>query len=141
MKLASFYSFLADKNYLLPIAILGLTLIMLALTLMPSDFLGQSKLWSYDKLGHFALFGSWTYILGLYYSINTNSSTNLWVIFILGVSFGLLIEILQYSLPLNRHGDLGDLLFDSLGCLLAIGILKKTIPSPKSDAPKEEELN
>jgi len=129
MKTNSVYSFLSENSYLMPLGIFVLTLLMLGLTLFPADFLGKSKIWSYDKLGHMALFGSWTYILGLYHHFNWKATTNLWVIFFIGVGFGLLIEILQYTLPLNRHGDFADLAFDALGCLIAVGALHKTISS------------
>lgn len=128
MKTNFIYSFLTDNSYLLPLAIVTLTLIMLGLTLFPAEFIGDHQIWSYDKLGHLVLFGSWTYILGLYQHINRKSATKLWVIFLAGIFFGLSIEILQHVLPLNRQGSLGDLVFDALGCLLAIGALKKTIP-------------
>lgn len=128
MKITSLYDFLSENSYLLPLGIAGLTLIMLALTLFPADFLGESKLWSYDKLGHLVLFAGWTYVFGLYHHINWKAATNYWVIFLLGTGFGLLIEVLQYALPLNRHGDLGDFFFDMLGALIAIFALKKTIP-------------
>lgn len=128
MKLPSFYSFISKNSYLLPVGIVGLTLTMLVLTLFPAELLGESQIWSYDKLGHLTLFGTWTYILGLYHHINWESTTKLWVIFIIGVSFGLLIELLQHFLPLNRHGDGIDFLFDMLGCLVAIIALHKTLP-------------
>jgi glycopeptide antibiotics resistance protein len=105
-----------------------LTLITLLLTLVPTDALGNSKLWSYDKLGHMILFGSWSFILGLYFQIRKSSSVNLWVIFASGATFGLLIEILQHLLPLKRQGDPVDLLFDILGCLAAIWILYRIQP-------------
>jgi len=129
MKTTSFYSFLSENRYLMPTGIIILTLVMLGLTLIPADFMGNNKLWSYDKLGHMVLFGSWTYVLGLYHHFNWKSTTNFWVIFFIGVGFGLLIEVLQHTLPLNRHGDLVDLAFDTLGCLIAIGALQKTIPN------------
>jgi VanZ family protein len=47
---------------------------------------------------------------------------------LIGVLFGGLIEILQYTLPINRSGDWIDLAADSLGVglgiLLAIGVGK-----------------
>ncbi|MDZ7683053.1 MAG: hypothetical protein U5J63_15440 [Fodinibius sp.] len=80
----SIYNFLTKNRYLLPLGIALLTLIMLLLTLLPSDFMGQNKLWSYDKLGHMALFGSWSFAVGLYYQISYPSA-NLWPIFASGV--------------------------------------------------------
>lgn len=128
MKTNSIYSFFSKNSYLLPLGITGLTLIMLGLTLFPAHFIGDSRLWSYDKIGHLLLFGSWTYTLGLYHYINRSAITRLWVIFLIGAFFGLAIEVLQHLLPLNRHANLGDLLFDLMGCLFAVAALKKTIP-------------
>ena len=128
MKFTSFYYFLNKNSYLVPLGVIGLTGVTLFLTLMPSNFIGESQVWSYDKLGHTLLFGSWTYLLGLYQYINRNTATGLWRIFVIGVSFGLLIELLQHFMPLNRYGSLADLFFDGLGCLLAVWLLKKTIP-------------
>lgn len=125
---SSLYSFFERNSYLLPLGIISLTLITLALTLMPTDAMIDSKLWSYDKIGHMVLFGSWSFILGLHFEIRRSSYVNLWVIFISGAAFGLLIEILQQVLPLQRQGDPIDFLFDILGCLMAIWILKKIIP-------------
>ncbi len=128
MKFTSIYFFFSKHSNLLVLAISFLTLVTFFLTLSPLDTLGKSKLWSYDKLGHMMLFGSWTYILGLYHHIKRPAVTNLWGIFLVGVAFGLLIELLQYLLPLNRYAEFGDFFFDILGCVIAIGILKKTIP-------------
>jgi VanZ family protein len=128
MKLTAIYSFLSENTFLLPLAIISLTLVTLFLTLVPSNFVGDSPIWDYDKLGHIALFGSWTYVLGLYLHISRSVQTKIWVIFWIGVSFGVAIEILQYLLPFHRHADPVDVLFDTLGCLLAIWVLKKTIP-------------
>lgn len=129
MKLASsLYLFFARNSYLLPLGVILLTILMLALTLMPSDAMFDSKLWSYDKIGHMAMFGSWSFILGLYFEIRQSSSVNLWIVFASGSAFGLLIEVLQYILPLQRQADFMDFLFDVLGCLIAVWLLKKIIP-------------
>lgn len=128
MKPKSIYSFLSDNLFLLPLGIISLTLVTLLLTLMPSDFLGESQLWSFDKLGHILMFGSWTFTLGLYMQLSTTPNINVWGIFSIGVSFGLLIEVLQHVLPLNRHADPFDFLVDVLGCLLAVWLLKQTPP-------------
>lgn len=129
MKTNSIYSFFSENSYLLPLGIIGLTLIMLGLMLFPAQFIGDHRLWSYDKIGHLVLFASWTYTLGLYHHINRRATTRLWTIFLVGLFFGIAIEVLQHILPLNRHANWGDLLFDLLGCLLAVAALKKTIPS------------
>lgn len=130
MRSNAIYSFFSDNKYLLTIAIVGMTLLMLALTLLPAETFSRHKIWSYDKVGHLLLFGTWTLLLGLYHNISTAGSTNYWVIFLIGTSFGILIELLQYSLPsLNRHADIIDVIFDTIGCLLAIWVLKMIIPN------------
>lgn len=130
---SSVYSFFARHSYLLPLGIVSLTLATLALTLMPTDAMIESKLWSYDKLGHMVLFGSWSFTLGLYFEIRKSVSVNLWIVFASGSVFGLLIEILQHVLPLQRQGDPVDFLFDILGCLAAIWLLKQIIPDKSAN--------
>lgn len=122
-----FFRLLDEYQFLLPAGIILLTLVTLVLTLIPSAMLGDSPLWSFDKAGHFLLFGSWTYTLGLYRFVSTGSRPNMILIFIAGFGFGLGIEILQHILPVNRFANPYDLLFDSLGCLTAIILLVNTI--------------
>lgn len=124
----SIYSFLRDHSYLLPLGVITLTLGMLLLTLLPADVMGENKLWSYDKLGHAVLFGSWSLSVGLYYQIRKSKTVKLWIIFASGTTFGLLIEVLQYTLPVNRQGDPVDFFFDVLGCLVAVWLLKTILP-------------
>lgn len=129
MKPNALYSFLNKNSFLLPSGIISLTIITLALTLMPADMLSDNKIWSYDKLGHLFLFGTWTLLLGLYHSISKLRNINFAIIFSIGLGFGILIEVLQYSLPsLNRHADVFDVVFDSIGCLLALLLLKIIVP-------------
>lgn len=130
MKSNVIYAFLNKHYYLLTLSLILLTIIVLALTLMPADMLSQNKIFSYDKIGHLLMFGSWTFLIGLYHSISGTGNTNLWVIFLSGLLFGALIEVLQYSVPsLNRHADVYDVVFDALGCLFAVFLLKLIIPN------------
>lgn len=133
MKFANIiYSFLSKHSYLLPIGVIALTAGMLFFTLLPANYLGQNQLWSFDKLGHAVLFGSWTLVVGLYFFIRKNIFVNPWTIFMVGVSLGLLIEILQYSLPVNRHADPIDFLFDVIGCLVTVWLLHFMMPDKAS---------
>jgi glycopeptide antibiotics resistance protein len=84
-----------------------------------------SKLWSYDKLGHLGVFGGWTFLVGYYRFLLKPDSLNLLMIFIIGVLFGVGIELLQYSMPFNRMADFFDVAFDALGCFIAVVILYK----------------
>lgn len=125
---SSFLNYLSKHRYLLLVGIALLTLLTLLLTLLPGDTLPSSRFWSYDKLGHFLLFGLWTYLIGLYRYFTTGSQDNLFTIFLMGVCFGVAVELLQYALPVQRHADFFDIAFDSLGCLAAVLALKKTLP-------------
>lgn len=108
-----------------------ITITALFLTLIPADYLSKSSIWSYDKIGHLLIFGSWTFLIGLYSMVKNPEKLNLWKIFSLGVIFGGLIEILQLLLPVNRHGDILDFCVDALGAVGAIILLK--FLSPPSD--------
>ncbi len=122
-------NFLSRNRYLVPSIFGVLTLAMLALTLMPLNFLGSSPIWSYDKIGHLILFGSWTFLLGLYLYVTNEFKLHLFSIFITGICFGVSIEVLQHVLPLDRQADLFDIAFDSLGCLLGVLALHKILPA------------
>ncbi|MEL7832568.1 VanZ family protein [Fodinibius sp. Rm-B-1B1-1] len=130
------YSFLSKHSYLLPLGVISLTIGMLLLTLLPSNYIGENQLWSFDKLGHTLLFGGWSLALGLYLNIYKNKHIKPWIVFACGVLFGLIIEILQYSLPVNRHADPIDFLFDVIGCLIAVWVLKLVLPK-NADKPVE----
>lgn len=123
----SLINFLSKNPYLLPALFGGLTLLMLLLTLLPFNVLGSSPIFSYDKFGHLILFASWTFLLGLYLYTSNSFQLNLFTIFFTGVSFGVIIEVLQYMLPYQRSADLFDIAFDSIGCLIGVLALKKTI--------------
>lgn len=129
MNLNIIYSFLKRHKYLLVIGIISLTLVVLGLTLVPAEFLAKNKVFSHDKVGHLLLFGSWTFLVGIYYHKSNSKSTNYWTIFLIGIAFGVAVELIQYSFPsLNRHADMYDILFDAGGCLLAILALKMIVP-------------
>ena len=104
-------------------------LITLYLTVMPAEYLVESRVFQYDKLGHFALFGGWAFLYGLfmmYYRRKTDVGLNR--IFWIGFMFGAMVEMYQYLMPVNRSGSLYDLSANALGCLaavLALGIIKQ----------------
>lgn len=108
----------------IPYLILIWTLLIVYLTLFPSESIISSKLFSYDKLGHFGMFGGWTGLIGLYYLIyKRNYHAPLLIIMITGVLFGGFIELMQYLLPYDRHGNIYDIIANTLGCLTAYFIL------------------
>lgn len=123
--ITALHRYLSKRRYWLLIGIGVLTAATLALTLLPVDRMLPSGIWSYDKLGHLAIFGSWTFLVGYYRYLRKPDRLNLTAIFLGGLFFGIAIEILQYLMPLNRTADIADVLFDALGCLIGVSILFK----------------
>ena len=108
----------------IPYLILFWTLLILYLTLFPSDAITDTRLFSYDKLGHFGMFGGWTGLIGLYFLIYKKKlNAPLFAIAILGILFGAFIEFMQFLMPFDRYGNFDDFLANSLGCMTAYGIL------------------
>lgn len=120
-------NYLSKRKYLLLTGIILVTVITLGLTLLPIDKFVPSKIWTYDKLGHLAIFGGWTFLVGYYRYISNPEAINLFSIFFIGVLFGITVEGLQYILPLNRMADLFDVAFDALGCFIATLVLYKIV--------------
>lgn len=73
------------------------------------------------------MFFVWTYLFGIVTAIWKEDKPSYIKVFILGLFFGLLIEVLQYVLPTNRHPELYDLIADSIGSALAIILLIPTV--------------
>ncbi|MBN2731843.1 MAG: VanZ family protein [Balneolaceae bacterium] len=120
-------NYLSERKYLLLAGIILITVVTLLLTLMPVDNIMPSKIWTYDKLGHMVIFGGWTFLVGYYRYLKSPENLNLFTIFFAGVLFGIIIEGLQYILPLNRMADLFDVAFDALGCFIATLALYKIV--------------
>ena len=109
------------RNKLLVTSLLVLaTAGILFITLVPSEHLGESSIYQYDKLGHFLIFFFWTLVFGFYTFSKNLTNTNLLIIFSIAASFGISIEILQELLPYGRNGNIYDALADIAGSLLAI---------------------
>jgi glycopeptide antibiotics resistance protein len=109
----------------LPVFILFWTIIILFLTLAPSESIPEYQLFNYDKLGHLAVFGGWTFLTGLFIMINMNRfKARLWKVALLGFMFGASIEIVQFLAPINRSGSIADAVANGLGCLIAYLVLR-----------------
>jgi VanZ family protein len=111
------------------------TLIILYLTITPSESLGDNKLFKYDKLGHAVIFGGWTFLLGMVQLVYRNKTEALlWPIALAGVLFGAFIELMQLLLPFNRSASWGDIIANTVGCTIALILLlyiKRNILSKK----------
>lgn len=115
----------------IPWAIILWTALTFYLTTFPSERIVDVSLFKYDKIGHFLIFGGWTFLLGLIPLIYKNKpDTSLILIIIAGIAFGGFIEFLQYILPYEREASWGDMLANTLGCIsayAALVIIKKMV--------------
>lgn len=100
------------------------TLAILVATLYPFGKSLPLDIWSYDKLGHFIMFGAWTFFYGLYRAAKKKGRPNLFIVFSLGSFYGLLIEFLQFVVPTNRSPETLDFIADMIGSLAAVLLLK-----------------
>jgi VanZ family protein len=111
------------NRILIGILLVIVTGIILFLTLVPSEHLGESELYNYDKLGHFLLFFTWTFIFGLFMFSLKHKKASLLLIFIIGAGFGVTIEIMQGIMPFNRNPNVYDAIADIAGSLTATILL------------------
>lgn len=109
----------------IPVFIFIWTASILMLTLLPSESIPEYKLFDFDKLGHLAVFGGWTFLTGLFILINMKRIRGrMWKVAILGFIFGTGIEIVQYLAPINRSASIADAVANTIGCLIAWSVLK-----------------
>ncbi len=110
----------------IPLLVLIWTGITIYLTLAPADYLPETKVFGYDKIGHFGIFGGWTFLSGLfivYYLDRPDFET--WKIWLYGVAFGAFIEFSQWALPVNRSAEVGDMVANVLGISVATYIFMR----------------
>jgi len=104
--------------------ILFWTAITLYFTLAPADYLPESELWGYDKIGHIGIFGGWTFLLGVFLmTAGRRPGPHPIRIWLAGVVFSGLIEFLQYALPINRSAEWGDVVANVVGVTAATCII------------------
>lgn len=85
-----------------------------------------SSLIRIDKIAHFILFGTETYLIAIASRKNNLTATNFQIIFPafgIGTAFGIIIEILQATVFPNRSFDYLDMVANTIGCLIAWLIL------------------
>lgn len=74
----------------------------------------------FDKIGHFGMYGIWTFLIFNAFSGNQNISLQraFWSTFILGTLIGILFEYIQYAMQLGRMFEVDDMIANGLGSLL-----------------------
>jgi hypothetical protein len=111
------------NRILIGILLVIATGVILFFTLVPSEHLGESDIYQYDKLGHFLLFFFWTLIFGLFMFSLKHKKASLLLIFIIGAGFGVTIEIMQGIMPFNRNPNFYYAVADVTGSLTATILL------------------
>lgn len=140
----SILRFLLENKLIISVLLFFTTAAILFLTMAPSDKLGTSSLYQYDRLGHFSMFFVWTFLFGLYLMAVKKFNVSLIAIFIAGTTFGISIEILQEVLPFGRNGNMYDAVADAIGSLTAVSLLfpfKKYFTVEKSETFKKKQID
>ncbi len=102
--------------------------VILILTLLPPQALPKVPNWdliSINSLAHLFVFLVWAFLLLFgFYRSNVNGLTyrfsSILFTFILAVSYGALIELLQGLMRLGRQPDIADIFFNTIGAVLGI---------------------
>jgi hypothetical protein len=86
-----------------------------------------SNLIRIDKIAHLFLFGTETFLIATVTKRLYSNRTNFNIIFpafLIGAAFGIIIEILQATIFINRSFDYLDMLANTIGCAFAWLILE-----------------
>ena len=114
---------------------LGWAALLLYLTLAPADKLPPQPHWqllSFDTFAHAAFFAVQAALT--WFSCRRQRRWPAlarhagWAVLLGCTAFGALIEGLQMALPFNRHGEWSDLISDSLGTAVALGLCYTAAP-------------
>ena len=106
-------------------------LIILVLSLMPGSSLPSFSfidLFQPDKLGHFVAYGVFTASLlyGFVQQVLPEKIARQTVIkvFLFAISYGVIIELMQYSIFTSRNFEVLDIIANIIGCLVGVLSLK-----------------
>jgi VanZ family protein len=106
-----------------------LSLVILYLSLKSADELNNVPFLNiphFDKIAHLCMYFAFMSVVILETGKAAVKLRSLMFIAILPFFYGILMEVLQSTLTLTRYGSLNDVIFNTLGILLAI-LLRKVI--------------
>lgn len=73
------------------------------------------------------MFAGWSYLYGIVKGLKADKIPNLWEVFALGTTFGIIIELMQELMPFKRSGEVMDIVADSLGAAFAVLLVHYTL--------------
>ena len=112
--------------WVIPTLLVGWTLGMLLLTLMPMEEVRAELPFGITKLGHTVLFFGWTALAGIYLMVFRRKWTiRLIPLFVTATLLGGGIELAQHLLPFNRTGSLLDVVMNAIGAATACWALAR----------------
>lgn len=84
-----------------------------------------------DKVVHFVFYLVMT-VAGFlaiqgYFTKGIGKRKTIWYMFLFSVVYGIIIEVLQYTLTVDRHGDILDVLANSAGALTGVMLIRLLI--------------
>ncbi|WP_298341568.1 VanZ family protein [uncultured Algibacter sp.] len=97
------------------------TIVLATVSLITLNNLPEVQISFADKIFHFLAYGIFVVLwyLALYYKFNLKKRKAIGYAFILAVTFGIIIEVLQDTMTASRALDVYDALANTLGALMA----------------------
>jgi VanZ family protein len=89
-----------------------------------------------DKIIHFVLYAVFILLWAL--AIRDISMKQKITLLLIGVTYGILIEVLQSTMALGRSYDIGDIVSNTLGCIIGVILItfvQRTVPLLKKYLP------
>jgi VanZ family protein len=89
-----------------------------------------------DKIVHFVLYAVFTIFWGV--SIKDIKLKQKIALLLTGIIYGILIEVLQSSMALGRSYDIGDIVSNTIGCVIGVILItfvQRTVPLLKKYLP------
>ncbi len=102
-------------------------LVILLLSGLPGNHFPDLSFWSlftFDKFSHLMFYAVFTVLLTIgevkHRRFSANRSKSLWIGFLVAFTYGILVELLQAMVFHERFADVGDVIANTIGCILGV---------------------
>lgn len=110
-----------NLNIKLFIALLWTSIVTVLSTIELDTTIGTGiKIANKDKYAHFIFYFLFVIVWYNYFKINNNFKNKKIVLVITAILFGIAMELFQANFTVSRHGDLLDVLVNSIGAILGM---------------------